>query len=46
VAWDRRTALTQAHTTAPQGYLFGATEGEHFLYFRDGGESASRSAPP
>jgi quercetin dioxygenase-like cupin family protein len=29
--------LTQAQTAAPQGYLLGATDGEHLVHFRDGG---------
>ena len=29
--------MTQAHTVAPQGYLLSATDGEHLVHFRDGG---------
>jgi quercetin dioxygenase-like cupin family protein len=29
--------MTQAQTAAPHGYVLGATEGEHFIHFRDGG---------
>jgi len=37
--------LTQAHTAAPQGYVFGATEGEHLLHFRDGGKICIKVGP-
>jgi hypothetical protein len=39
------SALTQAHTTAPQGYVFGATEGEHLIHFRDGGKICIKVGP-
>jgi hypothetical protein len=39
------SALTQAHTAAPQGYVFGATEGEHLLHFRDGGKICIKVGP-
>ena len=29
--------MTQAQTAAPHGYVLGATEGEHLIHFRDGG---------
>ena len=29
--------MTQAQTAALQGYVVGATEGEHLVHFRDGG---------
>jgi quercetin dioxygenase-like cupin family protein len=29
--------LTKAQTAAPQGYVLGATEGEHLVHFRDAG---------
>ena len=31
------SALTQAQTAAPQGYVLGPTEGEHLVHFRDAG---------
>ena len=37
--------MTQAHTAAPQGYVFGATEGEHLLHFRDGGKICIKVGP-
>jgi quercetin dioxygenase-like cupin family protein len=30
--------LAKAQTAAPQGYVLGATEGEHLVHFRDGGD--------
>jgi quercetin dioxygenase-like cupin family protein len=29
--------MTQAQTAAPWGYVLGASEGEHLIHFRDGG---------
>ena len=29
--------MTQAQTAAPHGYVLGATEGDHLIHFRDGG---------
>jgi quercetin dioxygenase-like cupin family protein len=31
-------AITKAHTALAQGYVLGATEGEHLVHFRDGGQ--------
>jgi quercetin dioxygenase-like cupin family protein len=37
--------MTQAQTTAPQGYVLGATEGEHLIHFRDGGNIFIKAGP-
>jgi len=37
--------MTQAQTAAPQGYVLGATEGEHLIHFRDAGDIFIKAGP-
>ena len=37
--------MTQAQTAAPQGYVLGATEGEHLIHFRDAGNIFIKAGP-
>jgi quercetin dioxygenase-like cupin family protein len=37
--------MTQAQTAAPQGYVLGATEGEHLIHFRDAGNIWIKAGP-
>jgi quercetin dioxygenase-like cupin family protein len=39
------SALTQAQTAAPQGYVLGATEGEHLVHWRDAGNICIKIGP-
>ena len=35
---ELKISMTQVQATAPQGYVLGATEGEHLVHFRDSGK--------
>jgi quercetin dioxygenase-like cupin family protein len=37
--------MTQARTAASHGYVLGATEGEHLIHFRDGGNVFIKAGP-
>ena len=37
--------MTQPQTAAPQGYLLGATDGEHLVHFRDAGNVFIKVSP-
>ena len=37
--------MTQAQTAASQGYVLGATEGEHLVHFRDAGNIFIKVGP-
>ena len=38
--------MTKAQTAASQGYVLGATEGEHLVHFRDAGNIFIKVGPP